>query len=210
MTLSCGCSPTASRTASRSSSVRRAARSFPPARRSTSAPAAPVVAWTRTLVAVDPRGSHQHDCPPLGLHDPVVLIPVVVRAARRGEHLAAQQPQSVGIDPGRRVVRADDAGPSFDRGPLPARPESDGDLRPRRAGCRAWPCRRSRIPRRRGRTPGRGARPHSQARTGWSRRRGPWRSRRGSYPDCRSRQLLTTSPCPILAHEPGCARRLPG
>src|SRR5580692_4640670 len=67
---------------------------------------------------------------PLFSHDPVVFVPVVMRAAGGGEDLAAQQSQAFGIDAVRHVVGPDDPGPAFDRGPLPAGPEGDGDLRP--------------------------------------------------------------------------------
>jgi hypothetical protein len=53
-----------------------------------------------------------------------------VRPARRGEDLAQQQAQALGVDPRERVVGADQLDWSFDGGPLPARPDDHRGPRP--------------------------------------------------------------------------------
>jgi hypothetical protein len=61
--------------------------------------------WRRLSVAVDPARIDQHGGAPLLGHDPVVLRPVPVPAAGRGEHRAQQQAELVGVgQPRLRVV----------------------------------------------------------------------------------------------------------
>ncbi len=77
------------------------------------------------------RGRHdQHHRAVLGRHLGVVGVPVVVGAARGGEHLAEQEAQTLRVDRRMRVVGPDQLGAALDRRPLPSRPHGDGDLGP--------------------------------------------------------------------------------
>src|ERR1700687_3224304 len=80
-------------------------------------------------VAVDPAGCDEHRGPALFGHHAVVLVPVVVRSAGRGERLAQQQAQLVWVgQPRLGIVRARKFGASLDGGPLPAVTERNREL----------------------------------------------------------------------------------
>ena len=79
-----------------------------------------------SAVAVDPVRGHQHRGPALLTHDAVVGVPVVVRAPARGEHVAEQQPQRLGVG----LVRPDDLAVAVDRDPPPADPPGQRRRRP--------------------------------------------------------------------------------
>jgi hypothetical protein len=84
----------------------------------------------RSRVGVHPPWLDQHGGAPLRRHYPVVGVPVVMGAARGGEHGAEQPRHLPGSQAGQRVTGAGQFGRALGGRPFPAGPDHDGHLRP--------------------------------------------------------------------------------
>ena len=82
-------------------------------------------------VGVDALGADQDGGAPLGQHHAVVLVEVLMGAARGGEDLLQQQPDPLGVHPRQRVGRAGPLHRALDGGPQPAGPDRPRPPRPR-------------------------------------------------------------------------------
>jgi hypothetical protein len=71
------------------------------------------------------RAVEEHGDSALLGHDPVVLVEIVVRAARGGEDLPEEETQAFAVDALQGVVGTGQLDGSLDAGPSPARPDHD-------------------------------------------------------------------------------------
>src|SRR5687768_2520113 len=86
-----------------------------------------LVSWSLSaVVSINSRGLDEHGRAALLAHDAVVGVPVVVGAARAGEHRPQQQAQALGVDAVRGVVGADQLARTLDADPQPPGSPQDG------------------------------------------------------------------------------------
>jgi hypothetical protein len=84
---------------------------------------------TDLAIGIHPSRSDEHRNSPLLGHDTIVGVPVVVRPASRREDPPQQQPQSLRINVGMRIVRASKFCTPFHGHPLPTNSHNHRGLR---------------------------------------------------------------------------------
>src|SRR5205085_7935539 len=89
------------------------------------------IAALSSAVGVHAFRGDEHCRAPFTCHRAVVFVPIVVRPARRDEHVSQALGNLRSIETGRGSVGPDDPGRTLDRGPLPPGAGDDGRARPR-------------------------------------------------------------------------------